>query len=396
MNKRFMVLIAFIVCLPCVQACSDECTCPDAGCPSDDAAVEAEAGEDAQEDIAAEAFAPDLSGCEETEPAAASPDIYAAILERLVTSVPVNEGDWGEDFGDATAYSPPALLQAGRSLCDASYMRLADETLQHTHFLIDHFLEIMEGDSPDELIIGILGPIESYSITPFEGWADDADEGLFWLDETLDLFGDYLYAPSLDTSPYGPTAVTAIVAAENFRYVLLVDPEDSEKTTRGLEMAAAIDTYAWDPDNEFYKVSPDEEFLDLYPNVAMMIVWTLAHALTGEAEHLARAEHQFDAIAPLKLEDIGGYHSLYSSSVPDYVSFSSQNYLIFALYLLYLETEDEKYRDEALSVLKFIEDYLYSGGMVWHHWENEMRANWYCSGCNFQFLYVLNRLSEII
>lgn len=368
------------------MGCSNPPACPDAACTSCDA------GEEADADLP---FRPDLSGCEPSGPPSISREMYSAILERLTTQVPVNEGDWGEDFGDATAFAPPALLAAGLSLCEMRYMELAGETLRHTHFLIEHFMEVIEGGEPEEVIIGILGPIESCSIIPYEGWAADANDGLGWLNDLLELFGDYLYAPDLDTSPYGPTAVTAIVAAENLRYVLVIDPSDMEKTTRAFEMAAAIDRYAWDPENEYYLASPGSPDLDLYPNVAMMIVWTLASAATGDYAYLSRAERLFGAIAPLKLEEIGAYHSIYSSSVPDYVSLSSQNYLMLALYLLYLETENRMYVEEALEILGFIETHLYYNGMAWHHWENSSRANWYCSGCNFQLLYTISLLDEV-
>jgi len=392
-NLMARMLVIMLLMLP-AWACTDGSGCPAAECPACDAAPDEDLDDPDEAEEGDAPFQPDLAGCTPREPASAAPAMYAAILERLTTQVPVNEGDWGEDFGDATAFAPPALMTAGLSLCEASYVELAAETLEHTHFLIDHYMEILEGGSPDEIVVGVLGPIETYRVMPWEGWAADANQGLLWLNDTLALFGDYLYAPSLDTSPYGPTAVTAIVAAENLRYALVVDPLDTDKIDRGLEIASAIDTYAFDADAGFYLASPDIAELDLYPNVAMMIVWTLAHAATGRAEYLTRAEDLFTAIAPLRLDDLGAYHSIYSSSVPDYVSLSSQNYLIFALYLLHGQTGNAAYRDEALTVLDFISTRLYFNGMAWHHWENGERANWYCSGCNFQLLYVIHLLSE--
>jgi hypothetical protein len=394
--NRFMKMLrgALFPLVLVLWACTQQSECPDAECPACDAALDEDTVEQEDEEEEDAAFRPDLAECTPREPASAAPDMYAAILERLTTRVPVNEGDWGEDFGDATAYAPPALMTAGMALCEASYMNLAAETLAHTHFLIDHFMEVLEGGSPDEIVVGVLGPIETFRVMPHEAWAADAHQGLLWLNDTLALFGDYLYAPLLDTSPYGPTAVTAIVAAENLRYALVVDPLDTEKVDRGLEIAAAIDTYAWDADAGYYLASPDMAELDLYPNVSMMIVWTLAHAATGSAEHLQKARDLFLAIAPLRLDELGAYHSIYSSTVPDYVSLSSQNYLMFALHLLHAETGDAAFRDEALTVLDFISTRLYFNGMAWHHWENGERANWYCSGCNFQLLYVISMLSE--
>ena len=121
----------------------------------------------------------------------------------------------------------------------------------------------------------------------------------------------------------------------------------------------------------------------------MMIVWTLAHRMTGDPAQLARAEALFDAIQPLRLDALGGYHSLYSSTVPDYVSLSSQNYLVFGLRFLDEETANPRYAAEAATILEFVSTRLYSNGMAWHHWENDARASWYCTGCNFQLLYDL-------
>ncbi|MBI5502645.1 MAG: hypothetical protein HY907_20535 [Deltaproteobacteria bacterium] len=301
----------------------------------------------------------------------------------------MNEGDWAEDFGDATAFAPPALLSVGLRTCDEELVGLAVRTLEHEEFLVRHFLEVMEGPGAAEVLIGGVGMIEAYRLTGEARWGRVAGDLMTWLDDTAAIFGDYVYSTSVDVDPYGPTAVTGIIAAELLRYAEVVDPLDEERVTAALRIAGGIDRNAWDEAGGFYRARPDDDRLDLYPNVAMMIVWTLAHRLTGDAAYLARAEALFDAIQPLRLAALGGYHSLYSSTVPDYVSLSSQNYLVFALRFLDEETGNPRYREEATAILEFIASHLYSNGMAWHHWESDARASWYCTGCNFQLLYDL-------
>jgi hypothetical protein len=393
--QRACTFVAAILAAVWTAGCNGSDGTQPCGCdttPPPDDAAEAVADEATGEDAAADEAAADeadAAACEPADAATVFGDMYRGILHRLLTEVPVNEGDWAEDFGDATAFAPPALLSVGLRACDAEVIDLAVRTLEHEVFLVDHFLEVMEGTGAAEVLIGGIGLIEAYRLNPDARWSGAADELLLYLNDMVDLFGDYLYAPGLDVEPYGPTAVTGIIAAENLRYVDVVDRDDDAKVERALEIAAAVDLHAWDEAGGFYRASPDEPELDLYPNVAMMLVWTLAHRLTGEAGHLARAEALFEAIQPLRLEALGAYHSLYSSSVPDYVSLSSQNYLVLALMQLAEETGDANYVDEATTLLRFIESNLYWNGMAWHHWESGARATWYCSGCNFQLLYDL-------
>jgi len=375
--RTVMALPVAIVGWSCEQTSAGNCG--DVVVPPDDGGGVEDAGEEQ----------PDEWTCEAGEAAMAFPEMYAGILERLTTEVPVNEGDWGEDFGDATAFAPPALLSYGLRTCNREMIRLAEETLAHQEFLVRHFLEVMDGTGAAEVLIGGIGLIEAYRITSDPRWADAARRLLDDLEDTAALFGDYLYSPAIDTDPYGPTAVTGIVAAQLLRFSEVVDPTDTARVDRALEIAAAIDRNAWDAAGGFYKAAPDNPQLDLYPNVAMMIVWTLAHRMTGDAAHLARATALYDALQPLRLDALGAYHSLYSSTVPDYVSLSSQNYLVFALRFLDEETGDPRYMLEANTILSFIESHLLWNRMAWHHWENDARATWYCTGCNFQLLYDL-------
>ena len=78
----------------------------------------------------------------------------------------------------------------------------------------------------------------------------------------------------------------------------------------------------------------------------------------------------------------------------DYSTLSSQLYLITALCLLYESTGQAHYEREARSVLRFVCTHLRDDGRLVHHWIDgrpvgPSESVYYCSGCNFQALYVM-------
>ena len=78
----------------------------------------------------------------------------------------------------------------------------------------------------------------------------------------------------------------------------------------------------------------------------------------------------------------------------DYSTLSSQLYLITALCLLYESTGQAHYEQEARSVLRFACTHLRDDGRLVHHWIDDRPVGpsesvYYCSGCNFQALYVM-------
>jgi hypothetical protein len=141
--------------------------------------------------------------------------------------------------------------------------------------------------------------------------------------------------------------------------------------------------------------------LYLYPNTMMILVLNRYHESTGLVEPLQRAESIFYAIQPLKNTARGGYNSPYSAAVmgattDDFTTLSSQNYLLLALSILYRNTDDQRYLDEAMEVFDFIRNRLYDqdNGIILHHWIDGRPAlpedpEYVCSGCNLQFLYAV-------
>ena len=222
---------------------------------------------------------------------------------------------------------------------------------------------------------------------------------------TLGL-GKYLeiQAGKFATSTYGPTAITAAVALLNLQYATyFATPQARERVDFARELVVAIKQKAQLGDG--YRVKPGEDLLELYPNTMMMLVLCRLYERTGEIEHLRRAEQVYAAIQPLR-SPRGGYHSPYSAAAmgaksEDYSTLSSQNYLTVALTLLFQDTHDVRYFNEALYVLDFVRTRLFdaASGHLLHHFIDGRIAlpsdpEYFCTGCNLQFLYAVHLLMQ--
>ncbi len=317
----------------------------------------------------------------------ARPELFDEILNHLLTEETLSEGDWDEDFGDATCYAPPVLLAHGLGLCQNAEISLGWETIEHEYRLIDEFL-----GSASEAMIGGIGLTQVYALAPGDELAEKTRKLIELVETTLPVIGNQGLLPESISEPYGPTAATAIVSALLLLYVDAVDGEDVYVRDRGLEIADDIDAAAFDEEGGFYRRAPEDEALFLYPNVAMILVHALAHRSTGDSFHLDRARALITAIEALWLPEVEAYHSPYQGEGNDYVSLSSQNYTAIALLFLFDETGDAELLEAVRGRVDFIESSLYSEGVAYHHWEHGERADWYCPGCNFQLLYVLWQL----
>jgi len=156
-----------------------------------------------------------------------------------------------------------------------------------------------------------------------------------------------------------------------------------------------------------YRFAPAEDRDHFYPNVMMMLVLGRLNELTGEAAYLDRAEGLYEAVQPLKYSYRPGYHSPYSAELmgattDDYSTLSVHNYFSLAMIQLHILTGEQVYLDEAVEILEgFIHGYLYqpSEHILVHHWMDGAIAQpthveYFCSGCNLQYLYVLWYLRE--
>jgi hypothetical protein len=140
----------------------------------------------------------------------------------------------------------------------------------------------------------------------------------------------------------------------------------------------------------------------------MMILSASLHDLNQDSEILDRAKQLFQAIQPLKDKIKGNYRTPEEmegagATTQDYSTLASQNYLCIALLLMFEQSQERQYLDEARTVLGFIHNYLYDPEQdrILHHWIDGRPALpidklYFCTGCNFQTLYILWYLLEKI
>jgi len=366
-----------------LAGCKDEGHGHDAAVPGRDAA---DPGRDAAVADAGADAAPDAA-CEPRALSIRSPETFDGVLAHLAEHEEQIAGDWQEDFGDATAYAPPALLAAARARCDPALRALGQATLDRELALVADF------QLSGEVLIGGLGLIETFALTGDPVLAEAAGTVVGYTGELLDEIGGYVPLTTVEGVglPYGQTAVTALLVAIELRYVERVAPEDDALLAAALSQIATIEDNAWMPELGYYRYNEGDDGLYLYPNAAMMAVHVLAGHLAGEPDQLDRAEALFEAVQPLYRPEVGGFHCPYQGDSDDYISLSSQSYFLLALQLLRRERPDPRYDAAIDSIFAFIDEHLYvpDDGIAYHHWENAEHADWYCTGCNFQLLYGL-------
>jgi hypothetical protein len=327
-------------------------------------------------------------------------------IEAMAWNGDYQNGQWEPDWDDAAFYGPAFYARTGWEENREDYKQRAAEGVQRNLALarscLDGSTDIFAANMT-ELLYGTLG-IMDYMV------ASGDESGLPTVDETIDLAdqlasmlsGNYFEGFSnyaMDT--YGPTVVTAMLAVVNLQYAVILDtPRKQERIESARAILSKIDEKAWN--GSYYLFSPDRpDYLDLYPNIVMMITLARMFQATHEESFLERAESLYGAIEPLRCPDRPGYKSLYSAEAmgartDDYTTLSATNYAIFAVALLAQITGKAVYRNEIETQLDFIRNYLYvpADGKAYHHWMDGRLAlptdpEYYCIGCNLQLIYII-------
>jgi hypothetical protein len=330
-------------------------------------------------------------------------DTFEAVMATVLLDVPLVDGNWAEDFGDARFYGPAILLGLGHELNDPCLLAFGQAAREGNRNLIriGQWCPLSFWPQLPEQVMAAYGLIETYR---YERRADDLqliDAVLDRVNPVLESLGLYVdELTHLEGTLYGPTTLSAAAAGLNLRYALQVGgPRAAERAEYGLRVIDAVNDGVYDAERGIYRFSVALDQLHLYPNVMMIIANCLAYEATGDVPYLERARATFENIQPLKDPRQGNYHSPYSAGsagarTEDYSSLSSQLYLITALCLLYESTGQAHYEQEARNVLRFVCTYLRDDGRLVHHWIDGRPAGpgdsvYYCSGCNFQALYVM-------
>jgi hypothetical protein len=357
-------------------------------------------------------------------------------LRAAARDLSFQDGDWLEDLGDAPFYGT-AWLSRRADLDDAERGR-RDQALSRSRSLLAE--ELVKGDL-QEKVMAALGLVEHVAASGDRADVVLLDSFIDRLSSLVSTFGDYL-AGAADQSwairTYGPTAVTALVALVHAQYALLVGgPRGDERRDRAIALERRIAdvalsdlSYAGKSVRGF-AAGPDDLALDLYPNVAMMILEARLFRLTKDETFRLQARALYAAIQPLKLSDVPArYASPYAAEslkaqTPDVATLSSQNYLALGLMLLFEITGEQRFIDEADRVIDAIETMRgpwclsevhteacapvcvdkqacvasactadrCATGLLHHVVDGRLAqpgdATLFCSGCNLQTMYVI-------
>ena len=332
------------------------------------------------------------------------PQVRDAVLSYILENVPCDDGDWEEDFGDATFYSIAFFAGWGYEKGVDRYILLAHQTADYVVRIYGESIRdpvLMERYLPD-LIMGAFGLMELIPYDPQPSYRETLQGIVLFLDLALasqDYFIDGRTYPNYFASTYGTTVLNGLFASLFFQYALLFPNTYLASVCEGAgtRILSRVEERMFDEEKGYFLFNPDEEGLYLYPNIVMIISYLRAYQVLHDRSFLEMARKLHQAIQPLH-SPRGGYRSPYSASfmgakTDDYSTLSSQNYTMIAFILLYEATGEEGYLEEVEEILDFIETHLWEDGKLLHHWMDGRAATpgdpeYYCSGCNFQFLYI--------
>jgi hypothetical protein len=317
------------------------------------------------------------------------------------------DGDWEPDWDDSVFYGPAFYASWGWDTGDPALQQRAAEARDHNLAIAEEGLDDLLGvflENASAILYGTLGAIEYMHASGDMSGLETVDEVIENAGSMLQLMGDYVntsFFHNYATDTYGPTSITAIFTLLYLQHAVLLHTDRADEyIERARQILDTTEERVWN--GHYYLFAPDRpDYLDLYPNVAMMIALVRMYQATGEDEYLDRAEGIYQEIQALKCEDRPGYRSLYSAETmgaqtDDYSTLSAMNYTMLAMALLAQETGQQVYRDEVDELLGFVRDYLWlrGEGQVIHHWMDGRRAvpedpEYYCIGCNLQLLYII-------
>ena len=338
-----------------------------------------------------------------------APELFAQVLATVTAPelLPV-DGDWPGDYGDANHYGPGFFFRYGEAAGNSAQIQLAEELHAHNVFLVDDAIEspVRLLEDPENLLMSGFGLIEAYarSTDPTNG------QRIRNFLDLIDIFmEDFDYYPESFDIIYGPTTINGALALLNLEFAMAARDhgvDASDRVDKAEEIIASGAAIAYGDALGYYRLAQGEDSLYLYPNIMQILAHIRAFQLTDDSAYLDRACALHASIQPLKVEGEGRYRSPYSAAVmgassDDYTTLSSQNYATLALALLFQVTREQRFRQEVVDILAFIETHLLLEGRALHHWIDGEIARptdpeYYCTGCNLQLLYVIWRLEEML
>ena len=338
-------------------------------------------------------------------------DLFCRIYERLATGSIIVDGDDQEDYGDTMAYCCALIYTWEKmGMAEPWELEFAGDLAQCYKRRVDRFranplVILLDTNMAMEVYIGVLGLLLAH-----EAGADP--EALQYVDAYFDtmfeitgLFGPLIY--SIPIPPYGPTTIMAGLAGMLLHYPLASQGEgrSPERLEQGLAVLAEMDRMVWDESMGGYRyLATDRHSYEYqYSNATTIQALVRAYHLTGDPAFLERAEVVAEGLEVLYSERYGGYfasdesYSRAPHSGEAYIALSGQNYTIFADLLLYQTTGQQVYLDRALGLFDFVRKRLWveEEDLIYHDIQHGLLADWYCTGCNWQFAYNIVLLDHV-
>ena len=393
------------------------------GCRADAVTDESDAAADSQldpgqgdgiqepldEEIGPETEAEVQTGLQPDEVYEAHTPMRTEVMTYLAAPEMIVDGFWQLHYGDGRFFGPTFDI--------LWWMHSGEEEHRDRALAaLDNNLALVEGASGDpmgvledmeQVAMALLGLLDVGQYIDSEEYRVAASQLLRTLDTLVRAMGDYLETEvgTFASGTYGPTAVSGFMAMAHLEHALAYpDVAADQHIARAVEILEHIHERAWAEELQFYRFSPENADLYLYPNVIMMIAYGRLYQLTRDPAALDHIEAVYAGIQPLKQPPGDHYASPYSfetmgATDPDYATLSAQNYLMLGLLLAYNATGDDTYLEEIDTILTFLETRLLFEGQILHHWMDGRAAipeddSYYCSGCNLQTLYIMEMLLE--
>jgi len=339
-------------------------------------------------------------------------DLFCKVYERLFTESTFVNGDDANDFGDTFAYCPALIFtmyEEGRATdAEMAFVHVVTDgyKLRAQAFIDDPLSVLSDSMILVDSYIGVLGLLMGYQATQDPTFPPVIDGYFDAALNVLALLGDLIYY--IPVPPYGPTTIISGTAGSLLHYPLAFQGQDrsDERMEQGLALLDDMERMTWNDQIGGYQYMAwaGDDFEYQYSNVTAIQGLVRAYRLTGDQVYLDRAERVADSLETLYSDQYGGYfasdesHQNAPHSGEEYIALSGSNYTIFALMLLYQQTGDEKYLDRAYRTLDFVWNTLYVSqeGLCYHDIQHGVLTQGYCSGCNWQLLYNLWLLDDVL
>jgi hypothetical protein len=314
-------------------------------------------------------------------------DEFRTILDNLITSYWDPSGNWQGDIqGDATFFASMLLYALGDETDDISLTGLADQSAAYEASLVKRFFyyPVVHMD----LVMGFPALAQRYLHTGEKSYRFVFLSGVRSGNIMISLMpGTFVSFVHDYVTLYATTSCLCFLAYE-------VSESSLQKTmfrNKGLAWIEKANSRYWDKEAGLYEYS---QIMD-WPQSTMMMALAAAYRVTGDDRYLDRCLEVLSAMDELCWDSArGGYYGH-----PDLRTkgLSGNNNMVWVLLDLYELTGEKRYLERAGDSLEWIlsED-LYNPAerIIYHHWDNTGgRADYFCTGCNFQTLYNIYRFN---